>query len=209
MTDETPDLRSIDVRGMTRGAFVLRGTLAAAAVGGTSAVGPFVASALAQTDAGDIDILNFALTLEHLEATFYARALEEVPGLGGKALALTRQLRDDEAAHVKQLTTTIRRLGGRPAAKPRVDFGDAFASVPSYLKLATTFEDTGVSAYNGAAPKIRSIEILEAAGSIVQVEARHAALIRLRRGEMPAPRPFDVASGRDAVLAAVDGFIRG
>jgi rubrerythrin len=209
MSGEPHEIGCIDVGGMSRAAFILRGAMATAAVSGAGAVAPFVSSALAQADAGDIDILNFALTLEHLEATFYARALEQVPGLDGRARAVTRQLRDDEAAHVKRLTTTIRRLGGRPAARPRVDFGDAFASVSSYLKLATTFEDTGVSAYNGAAPKIKSTDVLEAAGSIVQVEARHAALIRLRRGELPAPRPFDVASGSDEVLAAVDGFIEG
>ena len=60
-----------------------------------------------------------------------------------------------------------------------------------FLNLAQTFEDTGVSAYNGAAPQIKSKEVLGAAGSIVQVEARHAAAIRLQNGEEPAPEAFD------------------
>ena len=86
---------------------------------------------------------------------------------------------------------TIKQLGGKPVAAPGVDFGKAFANEESFLELAQTFEDTGVSAYNGAAPEIESTEVLAAAGSIVQVEARHAAAIRLLRGENPAPMGFD------------------
>jgi hypothetical protein len=83
-----------------------------------------------------------------------------------------------------------------------------FTNERTFLKLAMTLEDTGVSAYNGAAPQIRSSEVLAAAGSIMQVEARHAALIRLRRGETPAPSAFDPAVDRQNVLDAVTPFLR-
>jgi hypothetical protein len=55
---------------------------------------------------------------------------------------------------------------------------------------------------------IASVEVLAAAGSIVQVEARHAAMIRLARGKAPAPSAFDKASQMDSVLAAVKPFIK-
>ena len=198
-----PELAAIDVRGVTRGAFLVRGTLAAGAVLGASAVSPMVSRALAQGDDGDVGVLNYALTLEYLEAAFYEQALEGVSGLGGDLRRLTRELRDNEMEHVATLKQTIEQLGGKAVAAPGVDFGDAFASEASFLKLANTLEDTGVSAYNGAAPQISSEDVLSAAGSIVQIEARHAALIRLQRGKSPAPVPFDKASSMDQVLAAV------
>jgi hypothetical protein len=79
-----------------------------------------------------------------------------------------------------------------------------FTSEWRFLTLAQTLEDTGVSAYNGAAPRIRSGEVLAAAGGI---EARHAALIRLARGEDPAPAAFDAALDQQNVLDAVKPFI--
>jgi rubrerythrin len=203
-----PELAAVEVHGLTRSAFLVRGTLAVGAVMGTAALSPAVSRALAQSSDGDVDVLNYALTLEVLEATFYARALEEVSGLGGDLRRLTMELRDNESEHVKTLTDTIEQLGGKPVEAPEFDFGDAFSSTSAYLKLANTLEDTGVSAYNGAAPQIRSEEVLGAAGSIAQVEARHAALIRLQRDKPPSPRAFDEASSMDDVLAAVKPLIQ-
>ena len=77
-----------------------------------------------------------------------------------------------------------------------------------FLKLSNTFEDTGVSAYNGAAPRIKDRDILGAAGSIVQIEARHASLIRLARGKPPAPLAFDKTSDMSDVFASVSAFIK-
>jgi hypothetical protein len=203
-----PELATIKVHGTTRQAFLMRSTLAAgAAYGALSATG-LITQALAQSDGGDVDILNFALTLEYLETDFYTRAARQVKGLSSYESKLTRELRDNEAAHVDALVATIKKLGGKPAAKPTFDFGGAFGSRAAYLKTANTLEDTGVSAYNGAAPMIASVEVLAAAGSIVQIEARHAAMIRLARGKAPAPSAFDKASQMDAVLAAVKPFIK-
>jgi hypothetical protein len=81
----------------------------------------------------------------------------------------------DETAHVGALEKTITDLGGKPVAKPTFSF--PITNETSFLKLAQTLEDTGVSAYNGAGPMIKSKEVLGAAGSIVQVEARHAAMM--------------------------------
>ncbi|MBA2256697.1 MAG: ferritin-like domain-containing protein [Thermoleophilaceae bacterium] len=204
-----PELATVEIKGMTRSAFLLRSTLAAGAVYGGAVVGPYVKQAFAQGEgsSGDIDILNFALTLEYLESTFYQEALRQVNGLSGDVQALTEQLEADEAAHVEALTQTISDLGGKPVPAPEVDFGEGFKDEDSYLELSQTFEDTGVSAYNGAAPEIQATEVLAAAGSIVQIEGRHAALIRFTRGEEPAPTAFDETLDMQEVLDAVEPFI--
>jgi len=205
---ENSELGAVEVHGTTRSAFLLRGALAAGAVLGAGAVSPFVRDALAQDDGGDGAILNFALTLEYLEATFYERALRKGKGLSPDTRALALELHENERAHVDALRTAITGIGGTPAAAPQVGFGMAFTSEASFLKLAQSLEDTGVSAYNGAAPSLRSAELLGAAGGIVQVEARHASLIRLQGGLLPTPDAFDKALGRDEAAAAVKPFMR-
>ncbi|HEX8744120.1 MAG TPA: ferritin-like domain-containing protein [Thermoleophilaceae bacterium] len=199
----------IEVHGMTRQAFIMRGAVAAGTVYGMSTVGPFVRQALAQGGGGDVEILNFALTLEYLEAAFYEQALAGTKGLSGDAKKIATTLRDNENEHVDALTAAIKDGGGKPVAVPGVDFGDAFASQDSFLKVAQTFEDLGVSAYNGAAVDIESKDILAAAGGIVQVEARHAAAIRSLRGEDITPGAFDEALPKDKVLEAAQPFLAG
>jgi rubrerythrin len=203
-----PELAAIDVKGVSRQSFIVRGALTAGAVYGLGTVGPFVRQAIAQEGGGDVEIVNFALTLEYLEAAFYQQALERVSGLSGDAKELASTIRENEDVHVKALKATVEQLGGKPVKAPPVDFGNAFMSQESFLKLAQTFEDTGVSAYNGAAPAIKSKEVLGAAGSIVQVEARHAAAIRALNGEQPAEGAFDQALGAEEVLKAVQPFVK-
>src|SRR5262249_13376501 len=122
-------------------------------------------------------------------------------GAKGELMKLINLLADDEKQHVEALTATVKQLGGKPAPEPQFDF--PYEDTAGFLKLAQTFEDTGVSAYNGAAPQIKSKEVLEAAGSIVQVEARHAAAIRLQNGGEPSPVAFDPALREAKVLKAV------
>ncbi len=201
-----PALAEVHVEDMNRSAFIAKGALAVGAVYGMTMVGPFIRKAFAQGEMGDIDILNFALTLEYLEAAFYDQAKAE-----GKYDAETTELVDligkDEAEHVSALKATVSDLGGTPVEAPGVDFGQAFANQGSFLELAQTFEDTGVSAYNGAGPALKSKELLATAGTIVQVEARHAAAIRLLNGETPAPDSFDPTLDMQQVLEAVDPFV--
>jgi hypothetical protein len=203
-----PELAAIDVQGINRSSFIARGAVTAGAVYGLGAVGPFVREALAQGDGGDVEILNFALTLEYLEAAFYTQGLKQVSGLSGDVRSLATEIRDNENEHVDALAQTIEDLGGKPVKAPGVDFGDAFASQKAFLKLAQTFEDTGVSAYNGAAPMIMSAEVLGAAGSIVQVEARHAAAIRSLNGQPISDSGFDKPLEQQAVLDAVQPFLK-
>ena len=203
-----PELAAIDVQGISRQSFIMRGAVTAGAVYGVSAVGPFVRAAIAQDGGDDVDILNFALTLEYLEAAFYTQALKQVQGLSGTAKSLATEIRENENEHVDALAKTINDLGGMPVKAPGVDFGAAFASEKAFLKLAQTFEDTGVSAYNGAAPMIQSPDVLGAAGSIVQVEARHAAAIRLLNGEPITDGGFDKPLEMQEVLDAVKPFVK-
>jgi serine-rich repeat adhesion-like glycoprotein len=189
---------------LSRSDVILKGALAAGAVYGTFMVGPYVRKALAMTGGSDVDILNFALTLEYLESTFYDEAKTRAKA-SGELKSLIGLLADDEKQHVEALTATIKKLGGKPVAEPKFDF--PYGNTAGFLKLAQTFEDTGVSAYNGAGPMIKSKEVLGAAGSIVQVEARHAAAIRLQNKEEPAPEAFDPSLDEAQVLKAVEPFI--
>ena len=189
---------------LSRSDVILKGALAAGAVYGTLMVAPFVRSAFAAAGTSDVDILNFALTLEYLESTFYEEAKKRVKA-SGELKKLLPLLASDEKQHVEALEGTIKKLGGKPVSKPKFNF--EYNGTPEFLKLAETFENTGVSAYNGAGPAIKSKEVLGAAGSIVQVEARHAAAIRLQNEEEPAPEAFDPALEEGEVLKAVEPFI--
>lgn len=161
---------------MTRQAFVQ---------GQVSSVSPMLALealntrwALAQAaDFGsDIDVLNYALTLEYLEAAFYKQG-QAANLLSGTEKGYLDTIASDEQAHVDAITATIKKLGGTPVAAPAVNFGDAFSSRDKYLTTSHTFENIGVGAYLGAAGFIKNKDVLAAAASIFGVEARHAALV--------------------------------
>ena len=202
-----PELAAIEVEGVTRSSFLVKGALAAGAVYGSGLVGPLVGRAFAQ--GGDAEILNFALTLEYLEAAFYQQAQKQVSGLSSEVKALAREIASNEQEHVDALTKAIQDLGGRPAKAPQVDFGNAFSSESAFLKTAGTLEQTGVSAYNGAAPSIRSKDVLASAGAIVQIEARHVGLIQLQRGKTITPDgSFTKPLSKQKVLQAVKPFVK-
>ncbi|HLB21456.1 MAG TPA: ferritin-like domain-containing protein [Solirubrobacteraceae bacterium] len=209
MTDHeiaSPELATCEVHGMTRSAFILRGTLAAGAFYGTASVAPFVSQAFAETGGGDVEILNFALTLEYLEADFY-NVKGKTVGLSGEAKRYARQFGAEEAAHVSALTAAIKQLGGKPVAKPTFVF--PASSEKSFLSLASVLENTGVGAYNGAAPSLQDKQVLASAGSIVQIEARHAAAIDLLIGKSPTPNQgFDRPLTKKEVLAAAGPLIK-
>jgi len=195
------NLAAIDVEGISRSSFLLRGMLATGAAFGAGAVTPFVARAASMPGTKDLDILNFALTLEYLETEFYVKHAKTVK-LSSDVRAVAREFGEHESAHVDALIKAIRGAGGRPVRKPKFSFpaGDE----KSFLKLAYTVENTGVSAYNGAGPSLKNKDYLGAAGSIVQVEARHAAAIALLIDESPTPDGgFDKPLTTAQVLKAV------
>lgn len=173
-----------------RGAFRRLGSLAkdAAIIGlpfGAAMLSPNRAAA--QSGTTTVDVLNFALTLEYLEAEYYDAGLDSNGLLSGDVRAVVEQIAKHEAAHVEFLINTINALGGTPATRPAFDFtaGGAFADVftnpATFLAVAQAFEDTGVRAYKGQAANLMG-DVLEAALQIHSVEARHASEIRRLRG---------------------------
>ena len=144
-----------------------------------------------------MDVLNYALTLEYLEAEFYAQALL-ASGLlpPGQVNMSIQTISKHETAHVNFLKTAITSAGGTPVDKPVFDFSggngsgegpfkDAFTDLGLFLAVAQTFEDTGVRAYKGRAAELKgSGDVLTAALQIHSVEARHAAHLRLLRKEL-------------------------
>ncbi|MFT2719557.1 ferritin-like domain-containing protein [Deinococcus sp. A31D244] len=185
----TPNRRSfLKFAGVSAGAMTLGGlnlsALAATSVGTKSA-------------AQDLTILNYALTLEYLEAEFY----NAFTGTGAYASNLSnprvreyaRELALHENAHVTALQDTIRKLGGTPVAKPNIDFSpllknsDGSAKTVNdelFLALANTFEPIGVRAYLGQADKVMNGDVLTAAASILAVEANHASGIQELRTQL-------------------------
>ena len=199
-----PTLADIHVSGMTRGAFLVRSALAAGALYGASAAGPALVRAHQKHGAfsgGDVAIVNFALTLEKIEADFYKRALA-VKDLSPRARKLLEAVAKDETAHVQSLTQTLTQIGGKPDPAPQTKFPE-LGGERQVLELAIKLEDTGVAAYNGAATQLESADILQAAASIAQVEARHAGALRELAGQFPTVGPFDRVLSGDQADAAV------
>jgi hypothetical protein len=157
--------------------------------------------AIAQFGKGDIGILNYALTLEYIEDDFYSDVIKS--GLfKGADLELIRSFGQDEAAHVAALTQTVRKLGAKPAPKPKTEF--PLDDAPSVLELAATVENLGAAAYLGQAPRIKSDEVLAAALSIHAVEGRHAAALNTLTDQSFVPdgafaKPADAATVLDSV----------
>ena len=196
---------AVDFEPMNRGAFLLKGVLAAGALYGAASVTPLVQRVFAQGGGGDVDILNFAYTLELLEADFYKQAQKSVK-LSSDVKKFAEEAGQNEQDHVDALNGAIKKLGGKPAATPTFTF--PLKDEKSFMDLAVTFEDTGVSAYNGAGPMIESKDLLATAGSIVQIEGRHAGAIRYLAGLQPVVGAFDATLDMDKVLSAVKPFIK-
>lgn len=196
-----PSVADIQVHGMTRGAFLARATLAAGALYGATSAGTALGHQKhGAFSGGDLGIANFALTLEKIEAEFYKRALA-VRDLSPRVRKVIETVAKDEAAHVQSLTQAITQLGGKADPPPTVRFPQ-LADERQVLSIAADLEDIGVSAYNGAATQIRAADLLQAAASIAQVEARHAGALRELSGQFPTVGPFDaVLSGEQADAA--------
>ncbi len=187
---------------MTRGQLVVRAAIA----GGAVAAGPLAARAVADIK-DDIGLLEYLLSLEYVQSGLYRDALKQL-SLSEDTARLAGELRDEEVEHVDALRATIEDAGGRAPDRLPLEFGEALASQGAFLKLANTLEDTAVSAYNGAAPRIESRELIAVVASIAQVEARHAALVRLAREKPPAPLAFDKSSNRQDVRTKIRDYER-
>ncbi len=199
-----------------RRSFLGRSAIGAGAViGGSTAIELLSTTrAWAAAEGTDGDVLNFALTLEHIEATFYQKGNAANVITDSREKDVFATIQKDEEAHVTALTDTLNKLGVTPVAKPTVTFPEGtFATRESYLKLALVFENTGVGAYLGQAGSITNKDILQAAAGIFGVEARHAALIGFISGATPEGGIYKGATetplAKGAVLAAVMPFLGG
>jgi Ferritin-like domain len=198
-------MTGLDEAGQTRGGLFRRAGAAAGGLGIAAAIVPGLfgggGSALAReggSKKNDVKILNYALTLEYLEAAFYREALN-VGGYSGSVLNFAQVVYGHEATHVSTLKGV---LGAKAVAEPKFDFKGTTRKWSSFLRTSKVLEDTGVAAYQGQAPLIHA------------VEARHASWVRdlLYAGKSvkPAPEAFSVPMSMSQVLAAVKktGFIK-
>jgi rubrerythrin len=212
----------------------------AGALGGLALGGAFVGSAVAQTDdeeesegegdepveepvenefEDDVDILNYARTLELFEARFYEEGLDNI---GEEAFMETLSeedpLRDGmfgeletiqahEEAHAEALGAAVEELGGEPVEEPEFDFGMVVEDPMAFLETAVQIEEVGVSAYAGAAPYIENQDVLVPALGIHSVEARHAAYLRTLNGLSNFPDAVDAPRSRSEVEEIVTPFI--
>ena len=175
----------------------------------------------------DVDILNYALTLEHLEYAFYRdglrkfgeREFENAGVFDGLGEYLRRsahenfvRIRNHEETHVQTLKSVIRSLGGKPVPEAEYNFErTAFTSVYKFVSVAQFLENTGVRAYDGAIAHVEKAKLLTAGATIATVEARHASYLNLLNRDVPFPSAFDEPAAPRAICKAVQaengGFI--
>ena len=202
--EESAEKAGVSRGDMLRMAAIGGGALLGSATFLGALAGP--AGAVATATAGDVAILNYALTLEYLEEAFYS-SVQSQRILTGRMKTFAEVAGRDEAQHRAFL---VKALGSKAVKKPVFNFGDATTNASKFAKTAIALEDTGVSAYAGQGPRIKDKKILAAALSVHSVEARHAAWIRAlvnapgRQGA-PAPAPFDASRSMTQVLAIVKG----
>ncbi|HYC81481.1 MAG TPA: ferritin-like domain-containing protein [Solirubrobacterales bacterium] len=209
-------MAALESRGDTRLDFLKKAGLAGgAAIGGgalLTALTPAGAMAAgkgrppASFGKGDVGILNYALTLEYLEAAFYNEATRNKVASGAQESAFLKRVTADENAHVAFLKKA---LGSKATKAPKVDFGDA-TSKAKWLPTSMVLENTGVKAYGGQALNIANKTYLAAALSIWAVEARHASVAGLlvkptSKNISPDGGAFDETATAAEILKAVKG----
>jgi rubrerythrin len=180
--------------GLTRAGFIVA---AGAAVAGVAAARPDDAEAA--IPASDLDVLNYALVLEYLQAAFYTEA-ERAKALTGRTAKAAKVVGAVERAHVKAFRDL---LGRKAVGRPHFDFQGVTESNDPFLKTAVAFEDLAVAAYKGQARRVRSRAVLTSALGIHTVEARHAAWMRYLNGNTPAAGAFDLPKNRREINAIV------
>ncbi|KAI9889454.1 MAG: hypothetical protein M1814_005317 [Vezdaea aestivalis] len=162
----------------------------------------------------DCDILNYALTLEHLENTFYRQGVANYSqgaftgaGFADPFYKNLLNIAADEKVHVDYLTAAI--TAACPCAVKEAKYAFGTTDPKSFITLSAVLEGVGVSAYLGAAASIANKLYLTVAGSILTVEARHASYIRSSLGQRPFPEPFDTPLSFNPVFSLAAQFITG
>lgn len=183
-----------------RAGVMSRGTFLAGALGGTAALLGVATEPAAGQGASDVAILNYALTLEYLQAAFYTEA-ERMGALRGRAAEAAEVVGAVERAHIKAFHDV---LGNKAAARPSFNFQGTTENQNAFLKTAVAFEDLAVEAYKGQAPRLQANSALAAALAIHSVEARHAAWMRYLFGVEPAGRAFDQPRSKQQITRVVN-----
>jgi Ferritin-like domain len=168
----------------------------AAALSVPAAAAAPAASSQARSPAQDVEILNFALLLEHLQAAFYAAALRR-GFVRGELRAFAETVLGNEEEHVALIRQV---LGPRARPRPTFSFDPILRDRARFVRSALTLEDAGVAAYNGQAANLTRRALLPAL-RIVSVEGRHAAWIRDIAGAHPAPFAADRGLPAPAVVS--------
>jgi hypothetical protein len=157
-----------------------------------------------------VDVLNFALTLEYLEAAYYKQGNASKGLIPAKYRPLFKQIGAHETAHVALLKGA---LGSAAVEAPGVDFtaggkyADVFSNFDTFATVSATFEDLGVAAYKGQAGNLAGTPVLQTALQIHSVEARHAAAVRRLLGKAAWDAAFDKPKTKNEVLAAAKPFL--
>lgn len=172
---------------LTRSRFLRRTVGVGAAALGAVAAWPSASAAAAQPASSDVVILNFALALEYLQASFYTEA-ERIGALRGALAHQANVVGMHERAHVKAFKQL---LGSAAIKEPAFDFHGVTENPDAFRSTAVAFEDLATAAYKQQAPLIKSKAYLAGALAIHSVEARHAAWIRRLAGFLPAANAFD------------------
>ncbi len=209
--------RIISRRGML-GKTAVAGGAAALAVAAFPTFHSASAQAMFEPDPmfmADVDVLNYALTLEHLESVFYSQALDmfTADDMGGQnVFDRITEISAHEDAHVEALTAAVSGLMGEPVMEGKYDFG--YTDFASFLTTASAIENVGVGAYAGAAPSLVALtmdpNLVVTALGIHSVEARHAGYVTELIGDAatsPFPEAVDPASAPAEVLKNVTPFI--
>ena len=204
--------RIMSRRGLLTGAVKLGiGGAAAVALVSSPRLGGFSAVFAAEVDfKDDVEVLNYALTLEHLEYAFYRDGVSAYThgkdAFGNDIGAYLTMIGEHEKAHVATLTQVITSLKGTPVEEAKYDFG--YTDAKSFLATAAALENTGVMAYDGAGHYLKNADLLTAAGGIVAVEARHASYLNLITGAIPFPSSFETAATKAEILKIAGPFIK-
>ena len=186
-----------------------------AALGGMSSTSVRAQDATPAPFAAPVEVINYALTLEHIEATFYRLGLEQFASADFMDLGYQASVRDriavigeHESQHVQALTAVVGQLGGDPVAEATYDFG--YTSLEEFLATAAVLEGVGVAAYGGAAQYLQGErDLLTAALTIHGNEARHAAYLNLTTGQNPFPEAFESPLSPAEVLEIATPFFVG